>query len=111
MNKQLKFMDWKVPLILSGKKKSTWRLFDDKNLKTGDFVDFIERPNLKTFARAKLIDILEKPFSKLTSEDKRGHEEFSSDEEMYKTYSNYYHQPIGPKTKVKIIRFKLIEKI
>ena len=108
MNKQLKFVDWKVPLILSGKKKTTWRLFDDKHLNSGDIVDFIERPSLKKFARAKLIDVWEKPFRTLASEDKQGHEEFSTDEEMYQIYSNYYHQPVGPGTKVKIIKFKLI---
>jgi len=102
-------MDWKVPLILSGKKNSTWRLFDDKNLKTDDIVDFIERPSLKTFAGAKLIDVQEKPFSELTDGDKRGHEEFSSDEEMYKTYEKYYNQPITPETKVKIIRFEITQ--
>jgi hypothetical protein len=109
MNKQLKFMDWKIPKILSGEKTSTWRLFDDKNLQTDDTVDFISRPNLKTFAQARIIDIQEKTFNQLTKEDKIGHEEFSSEEEMYQTYSKYYTQPIGPKTKVKIIKFKIIK--
>jgi hypothetical protein len=108
MIKQLKFMDWMVPLIMSGKKNSTWRLFDDKDLKTGDLVDFIERPSLKTFARARLIDVQEKPFSQLTDKDKQGHEEFNSDEEMYRTYKKYYHQRVGPEKKVKIIKFRII---
>ena len=110
MNKQLKFVDWKVPLILSGKKKSTWRLFDDKYIKAGDIVDLIERPSLIIFARAKIIDVWEKPFRALTHKDKQGHEEFSTDEEMYQTYSNYYQQPVGPETKVKIIKFKTLNK-
>jgi hypothetical protein len=30
--KTLKFYDNLIPLILSGEKTSTWRIFDDKNL-------------------------------------------------------------------------------
>ena len=109
MNKQLKFFPKLVPLILSGQKTSTWRVFDDKDLKTGDIIDFIDRGNLKTFARARIIDVKKKSFSDLNDTDKTGHEEFSSDEEMYKTYFKYYNQPVGPETKVKIIKFKLIK--
>ena len=109
MNKQLKFSSELVPLILSGQKTTTWRVFDDKELKTGDIVDFIDRGNLKTFARARIIDVKKKSFSDLNDTDKTGHEPFSSDEEMYRTFSKYYDRPVGPETKVKIIKFTLIK--
>lgn len=41
MNKTLKFAPDLVPLVLSGKKDTTWRLWDDKNLTENDIVDFI----------------------------------------------------------------------
>ena len=34
--KLVKFRDYLVPLVLSGEKDSTWRLFDDKGLSEGD---------------------------------------------------------------------------
>src|SRR5947209_4915394 len=105
-NKTIKFSPDLVPLVLSGKKTSTWRLFDDKDLKEGDIIDFIKRPELVKFVEAKLTSIIEKPLGELTKEDKEGHEKFSSDEEMYKTYSGYYNKPVGPETTIKLIRFK-----
>lgn len=43
----------------------------------------------------------------LVDSDFDGHEKFSSEEEMYKTYRTYYGEKVGPDTFVKIIRFKL----
>jgi hypothetical protein len=34
--KGLEFWDYLVPMVLSGEKDSTWRLFDDKNLSVDD---------------------------------------------------------------------------
>jgi hypothetical protein len=36
-----------------------------------------------------------------------GHEKFTSEEEMYKTQTKYYHQEITPQTDLKVIEFKL----
>ena len=47
-------------------------------------------------------------FGYLTEEDKQGHEPFSSDEEMYKTYSGYYNIEVTSNTPLKIIKFQLI---
>ncbi len=38
--KTLNFSDKLVPLVLSGAKTATWRLFDDKNLAIGDELIF-----------------------------------------------------------------------
>ena len=37
--KVLKFREYLVPLVLSGEKDSTWRLFDDKDLSVGDEIE------------------------------------------------------------------------
>lgn len=105
--KILKFHSNLVPLVLSGKKTSTWRLFDDKNLSVGDDIVLRVFVTNEKFAEAKIIKIIEKPFGKLTNEDKLGHEEYKDDDEMYATYSKYYKQSVGPKTPVKIVWFKL----
>jgi hypothetical protein len=107
--KVIKFAPDLVPLILSGEKTSTWRLFDDKALRAGDIVEFCNKQTLKKFADAKLVQVIEKPLGELDEEDKRGHEIFINDEEMYSIYSGYYHYTVDRKTLVKVIHFKLLQ--
>lgn len=99
-----------VPLVLSGEKNSTWRLFDDKSLVVGDEIELHEFGKDTSFASAKIIKVAEKPFGELTEADKEGHETFSSDKEMYKTYSGYYNTEVNSKTIVKIVWFELQER-
>ena len=108
MNKQLKFAPALVPLVLSGEKTSTWRLWDDKDLSVGDIVDFIAFDTKAQFAQGKLTEVIEKPLGELTQEDKKGHEQFANDDEMYKTYTSYYGRPVDKGTKVKLIWFTLV---
>lgn len=97
-----------MPLVLSGKKTSTWRLFDDKNLSVGDKLIFIEKETNKEFAKAVITFILERTFSDLTDADFEGHEKFVSETEMYEAYQKYYKLPVTPNSILKIIHFNLI---
>lgn len=108
MNQQLKFSPPLVPLILSGNKISTWRLFDDKNLSVGDEVDFLEHGTGRHFATARLTRVVEKLMGELTDVDKQGHETFATDEEMYATYSGYYGTQVSVITPIKLVWFELI---
>ncbi len=108
MNKKIKFAQELVPLILSHEKISTWRLWDDKDLVVGDSVDFIEYRTATHFATGKLTKVIEKPFGKLTDEDKKGHEHFVTIEQIYKTYTKYYKKEVTSQTLVKIIWFELL---
>ncbi len=105
--KTLKFKEPLTKLILQGEKNTTWRLFDDKNLSVGDVVSFLVQETKEKFAKATLIKVKETTFGKLTDEDCDGHEKFSSDEEMYKTYSGYYNRQVDKNSSVKIIKFEL----
>mgnify|MGYP002814606716 CR=1 FL=1 len=107
--KTLKFRKELAKLILQGKKKKTWRLFDDKKLKEDDIVLFEEWETEKIFAKAKLTKVKEITFKDINKKDEEGHEKFSSKEEMYKTYSDYYNKPINPETKLKVINFELLK--
>ena len=109
--KTSKFRPELAILILEGKKVTTWRLFDDKDLRVGDELELINKETMKPFARAMIIEAKEKPLKDLTDADWEGHERFSSEEEMYKKYREYYpgHE-IGPETTVKIIHFELVQK-
>lgn len=105
--KQLKFSEPLPELILNGQKNSTWRINDEKGIAVGDKLSLC-RNNSQEFAKAEATHIKETILENLTPADKEGHEEFSSDEELYQIYSKYYKTNVTPKTRVKIIKFKLL---
>lgn len=107
MHKSLKFVPELIPLVLSGEKVSTWRLWDDKDLTQGDIVTLLNKETLGHFATATITKVIEKPLGELTDEDKKGHESFVSDNEMYKTYKRYYKRHVDKDTPIKVIWFTL----
>ncbi len=107
MMKRLKFLDPLPGLVLSGKKNTTWRINDDKDIQQDDELSLCDK-NGTEFAKAVVIDVKETYFGKLTADDKKGHEDFSSDKEMYATYSRYYKMDVTPETNVKVIKFRLL---
>lgn len=108
-NKQLKFRDYLVPLVLSGEKDVTWRLFDEKNIQINDKIDLINCKTEKRFATGIILEVREKKFEEINENDLVGHEKFNDKEIMLKTYQTYYGDDrVNWKTIVKIIKFKLI---
>ncbi|HUD05388.1 MAG TPA: ASCH domain-containing protein [Candidatus Saccharimonadales bacterium] len=105
--KVLKFRDYLVPLVVSGEKDSTWRLFDDKDLTVGDDIELRVLITNKPFAKAKITKVIEKRFGDFTENDKQGHEKYNSNDEMYAEYTKYYKVPVDSSTIVKIIWFEL----
>lgn len=106
--KILKFADNLVPLIISGEKTSTWRLFDDKNLKVDDSVIFVNKSTNQEFARAVIISIREKIIGEVEDDDFTGHERFESREAMLDTYRSYYGDKVTEVTPVKMIEFVIL---
>ena len=84
--KTLKFKDYLVSLVLSGKKDSTWRLFDDKDLKKDDELLLINKDTGEEFGKAIILSIREKRLCDLHDSDFEGHERFESEEKMYEAY-------------------------
>ena len=105
----LKFTPKLIPLVLNGSKTVTWRLFDDKNLQENDKLSLINSESEERFAQAKIVKVKETTFKELTDDNKNGHEKFSCDEEMYRTYSQYYKCEINKNTPLKVIRFELLD--
>jgi len=103
--KTLKFAPELCIQILQGTKTSTWRLFDDKDLQTGDVLQFINKETLVEFGVATITSLHTKTLGTLDDSDWEGHERFSSEEEMYVTYRKYYGDKVSPDTEVKIIHF------
>ncbi|HLD56905.1 MAG TPA: ASCH domain-containing protein [archaeon] len=106
--KRLRFSEPLPQLILNQTKDTTWRINDKKNIVVGDRLSLCYN-NESKFAQAEVIQVRETTFGDLTKEDKEGHEKFSSDKEMYETYSGYYKIDVTTKTNVKVIKFKLIK--
>lgn len=105
--KTLKFKDHMVPLILSGEKDSTWRLFDDKDLREGDELLLVNKDTGNQFGKALVISAREKKLSDLQDSDFDGHEKFESKEKMYENYRSYYGDKVSPDSIVKMVKFKL----
>ena len=103
--KTLKFMPELCEQILSGEKTSTWRLFDDKDLQSGDVVEFINKETGKVMGVAVLTNVKIKTLGSLEETDWAGHETYTSIEEMYRTYSEYYGEQVGSESEVKLITF------
>lgn len=108
MIKTLKFRKNLSELILKNEKNTTWRIFDDKDIKKGDIIQFLVWETEEPFVKAKIINVVEKKFKDLNEKDIEGHEKFASKEEMYETYSTYYNKTVNENTLVKIIKFELI---
>ena len=106
--KTLKFRKELSKLILVGKKNTTWRLFDDKNLAVGDEVDFVVSETGEAFARVKIVFVKETTFGALSEKDWEGHEKYETDEAMYKVFEAYYHCTVDDNSSVKIIKFELL---
>ena len=104
--KTLKFAPHLVPLVISGEKTSTWRLFDDKDLKVGDKLNFINKETGEEFAKAEITSVSEEELGKITNFE--GHEKYKDQEEMLKSYRKYYGEKVNLDSVVKMIKFKLL---
>lgn len=106
--KKIKFSNELTTLILSGKKTSTWRLFDDKDLQLGDELIFVNKETGEEFAQAVIEGLKEKPLKELEDEDWKGHERYNSPEEMYQAFQSFYpDKKVNGDTLVKLINFKI----
>jgi hypothetical protein len=107
--KTLKFAANLVPLVISGEKTTTWRLFDDKNLQVGDELAFINQATGQEFAAAQIISIREKVLGEIKENDFKGHELFESREKMFDSYRSYYGNNVDENSLVKMIDFNILQ--
>jgi hypothetical protein len=106
--KTLKFAPNLVPLILSGEKTKTWRLYDDKDLQNGDELIFINKETGEEFAKVKITSLVTKTLDQVTSDDYDGHERYSSQDEMLDTFRKFYGDKVSLDTEVKILNFERV---
>jgi len=104
--KILKFAEPLPKLILDGLKDTTWRI-TDYEISIGDQLSLCYNDG-REFAKATASLVKQTTFRNLTAEDKKGHEKYQSDEEMYQVFSKYYNMKVTPETRLFVIKFKLL---
>ena len=109
--KTLKFDHRQAQLILEGKKRSTWRMFDDKDLSVGDQIKIIDKANAddpgswNVIGQATVTEVVEKLLGKVTGQDMQSHEAFGGMGGILEHYRGYYGRRVSLDTPVKIVRF------
>lgn len=105
--KVLKFAPHLADMIIAGEKTTTWRLFDDKDISTGDDFIFVNKESGREFASALAVSVKVKTIRTLDADDWVGHEKFKNEEEMYSMYKKYYGDKVQPDTELKVIKFNI----
>jgi ribonuclease HI len=114
--KTLKLDHQLATLVLEGKKTTTWRMYDDKDLSVNDDVQLIDKVDpsspatWKSIGTARINTVIQKRLGDLSHEDYEGHEQYTSPEKMLAVFRNYYGDGVTLDTPVKIIRFTLNNK-
>lgn len=110
--KKLKLDHQLAGLVAAGKKTSTWRLFDDKDLSVNDRVVLIDKVDpgkpgtWNSIGTATIDRIVEKRLGDIADADMEGHEKFASQREMLAAYRRYYGPDVTLQTPVKILHFR-----
>ncbi|MEI7632622.1 MAG: reverse transcriptase-like protein [bacterium] len=109
--KQLKFQHQPATDILNGTKTTTFRFFDDKNIRVGDsfqVVDKVEQDNPASWeiiGIASVVQVVEKKVRDVSGDDWIGHKTYVDTNTFIEEYNQYYKQTIDQETPLKIIHF------
>ena len=97
--------------VQAGRKTSTWRLFDDKDLSVDDRITLIDKVDPRdhnswvAFGEAVINKVIEKRLGEVGNDDYDGHERYASVDDMLAHLRRYYGDGVTLKTPVKIIHF------
>jgi ribonuclease HI len=98
--------------VKNGKKHSTWRLFDEKDLSVDDRVVIIDKVkphdhnSWVATGEAVLTKVVEKHLGEIGQDDYEGHSPYDSPEDMLQAFRGYYGDSVSFKTPVKVIHFQ-----
>lgn len=99
--------------VRKGKKTSTWRLYDDKDIRVNDKVELLDKvdpnnPESWVGIGVARIDVVnEKRLGEINESDAIDHGKFASRAAMLKEFQKYYGPQVTYETPVKIIHFSL----
>lgn len=111
--KKLKLDHQLANLVKQGKKTATWRMYDDKDIRVNDEIEFIDKVDPKnpetwqSFATAVVDKVIEVRVRNILDVDAEGHETYSSPEEMLQRFQAYYGPQVTFDTPIKMIHFTL----
>lgn len=109
--KKLKLDHQLAELVRAGKKTSTIRLFDDKDLSVNDVILLIDKidpqdpATWKAMGTATINQVIERRLGELSESDMQGHEKYASPMAMLADFRRYYGEDVTLQTPVKIINF------
>ncbi len=103
MWRKLRFRDEYIPLILTGRKRSTIRL--EKKYDVGDTVYLVSQTTGRIFGKAKITNIIEKRLDELSDED-AWRDGFKDKYTLIEALKSIYGN-LPDDTKVYIIEFRL----
>lgn len=112
--KTLKFEHEAARLIETGKKVSTWRLYDDKDLSVGDDFKVVDKVSpsdtnsWRIIGDGKITQIIEKRLADLSEHEINTEQGFKSKDEILKAYRGYYGERVSLETPVKIVTFNFL---
>lgn len=112
--KQLKFDHSLAQSILLGKKTSTFRVLDDKDIRNGDRLRIVDKvapddpSSWLVLGEATVIECYEKPISQFSEADYASHEAYESPQDMLAAFRGYYGDELSLEELVKVIRFDFI---
>jgi ribonuclease HI len=109
--KTLKLEHTLAELVQKGEKTSTLRIYDDKDLRVDDEVQFIDkvdphdRSTWVPIGVGRINEVIEKRLDALTAADLEGHEQYESQAELLETFRGFYGSEVNESTPVKVVRF------
>lgn len=99
--------------VLAGDKNSTWRMYDDKDLRVNDDIELIDKVDPKrpeswvSIGTARIDRVVEKRLGEVSKLDFGGHGAYSSHEAMLRAFQEYYGPQVTFETPIKMIHFTL----
>lgn len=109
--KKLKLDHELAQQVKTGKKTSTIRLFDDKDLSVNDELVLIDKVDPKSpqtwqvIGTATINQVTEKRLGDLTDEDLEGHKPYTSKQEMLTDFRQHYGEDVTLQTPAKVVHF------
>lgn len=114
--KTLKLDHELADMVRRGDKTTTWRIYDDKDIRVNDQIELLDKVNpgdpstWQPVGTARVDKVVEKRLGDVTTMDFEGHGDFKSREEMLKVYQKYYGPQVTFETPIKMIHFTLDKK-
>lgn len=111
--KTLKLEHKLADMVRKGSKTSTWRMYDDKDIRVNDqieLVDKVDPSNPETWraiGTARVDMVLEKRLGDITDADAEGHGTYTSKAAMLHSFQQYYGPQVTFDTPIKMIHFTL----